>query len=387
MTDREPDSAGPVRNAQESAMKRSAPIAGVEDPTPEAWQSWALIDAIPQQIWSGPADGTLDYCNERWRSYMGLGLEDLQGDGWQTMLHPDDRDRVLAAWHESIVKGTPYEQEERHRAANGAYRWFLARGVPLRDAQGRIVRWYGTNTDIEDRKRAEYALRHSIDQLRALAGRLQSVREEERARVARQIHDELGQALTGIKLESVALIRELPVEAKHQSNRAESIAKLADETIQVVRRISTDLRPGILDDLGLVAAVEWAVQEFGARTGTKSWLDLPKHDIVIDPELATALFRILQETLTNVARHALATRVDVRLAVEVDSLTLDVRDDGKGISEDQLTAGSSLGILGMRERAVLLGGELTIHGSPGQGTTVSVRIPCTTPYHLHQKME
>ena len=305
------------------------------------WQSWALIDAIPQQIWSGPPDGTLDYCNDRWRSYMGLGLEDLRGDGWQTMLHPDDRDRVLAAWHESVVQGTPYEQEERHRAADGTYRWFLARGVPLRDAEGRIVRWYGTNTDIEDRKRAEDALRRSIEQLRALAGRLQSVREEERARVARQIHDELGQALTGIKLESVALIRELPGDATRQSNRAESIAKLADETIHVVRRISTELRPGILDDLGLVAAVEWAVQEFEARTGTKCPLDLPTHDIVIDPQLATALFRILQETLTNVARHAHATHVDVRLAKEGDSLTLDVRDNGKGISEDQLTAGSS----------------------------------------------
>ena len=124
-------------------------------------QSRALIDAIPHQIWSGPPDGTLDYCNDRWRSYMGLGLEDLQGDGWQSMLHPEDRDRVLKAWHESVVNGTPYEQEERHRGADGTYRWFLARGVPLRDAEGRIVRWYGTNTDIEDRKRAEEALRKS----------------------------------------------------------------------------------------------------------------------------------------------------------------------------------------------------------------------------------
>ena len=387
MTNREPDSAGPLlRGAQGSTVRRPASIGDVDDREQEESQSWALIDAIPQQIWSGPPDGTLDYCNERWRSYMGLTLDDLRGKGWQTMLHPDDRDRVLAAWHESVVNGTPYEQEERHRAANGIYRWFLARGLPLRDGEGRVVRWYGTNTDIEDRKQAEDALRRSIDQLRALAGHLQSVREEERARVARQIHDELGQALTGIKLESVALIRELPGDAKSQANRAESIAKLADETIQVVRRIATELRPGILDDLGLVAAVEWAVQEFEGRTGTKCRLDLPKDDIVIDQQLATALFRILQETLTNIARHAHATQVDVRLAKEGDSLTLDVRDDGKGISEDQLTAGSSLGILGMRERAILLGGELSINGSPGQGTTVRVRIPCTPTYHLHQKV-
>src|SRR3989440_2575575 len=125
--------------------------------TEKGWQ--VLIDAIPQQIWSAPPDGTLDYCNARWRSYMGIGLKDLQGDGWQTMLHPNDRDRVLKAWHESVVNGTPFGQEERHRGADGTYRWFLARGVPRRDAEGRIVRWYGTNTDIEDRKRAEAALK------------------------------------------------------------------------------------------------------------------------------------------------------------------------------------------------------------------------------------
>jgi len=333
------------------------------------------LDAIPQQIWSGPSDGTLDYCNHRWRSYMGLGIAELRGDGWQTMLHPEDRDRVLKAWHESVVNGTPYEQEERLRRADGTYRWFLARGEPLRDAEGRIVRWYGTNTDIEDRKRAEDALRHSFNQLRSLGARLQSVREEERARIAREIHDELGQALTGIKLEAAALNRELPGDARQQSNRAESIVKLANETIQAVRRISTELRPGILDDLGLVAAVEWAAQEFQIRTGTKCRLDLPKDDVVFDQERATALFRILQESLTNVARHASSTQVKVRLAKGDGSVTLEVHDNGKGISEDELSAGRSLGILGMRERALLLGGEFIISGAPGKGTTVRVRIP------------
>jgi len=151
----------------------------IEDRKRAERQSRALIDAIPQQIWSGPPDGTLDYCNERWRSYMGLGLEELQGDGWQSMLHPDDRDRVIKAWHDSVTSGTPYEQEERHRGADGTYRWFLARGVPLRNAEGRIVRWYGTNTDIEDRKRAEEALRSSEREQRHIAAQL----ERERARL------------------------------------------------------------------------------------------------------------------------------------------------------------------------------------------------------------
>jgi len=247
--------------------------------------------------------------------------------------------------------------------------------VPLGDELGNIIKWFGTSTDIEDRKQAEDALRRSLDELRALAGRLQSVREEERTRVARQIHDELGQALTAIKLESASLIRELPGEAKQQSIRAESIAKLADETIRAVRKISTELRPGILDDLGLAAAVEWVTEEFQARTGTKVQLTLPEIDLAIDREHATALFRILQEILTNVARHANATQVNARLVKQEGSLILEVQDNGKGVSKEELSAGRSLGILGMRERALLLGGELTIRGAPALGTTVTVRIP------------
>src|SRR6202022_4007055 len=187
-------------------------------------------------------------------------------------------------------------------------------------------------------------------------------------RLARGIHDELGQAFACIMLESASLIRELPKGAKQQSNRAESIMKLADETIQTVRRISTELRPGILDDLGLMAAVEWAAEEFQSRTGTNCRVDLPEDDLVIDRERATALFRILQETLTNVARHAKTTQVNVRLAKEEGSLVLEVHDNGKGIGKEELSAGRSLGILGMRERALLLGGGFAINGAPGQGT-------------------
>ena len=127
-----------------------------------------VIDTIPQQIWSGPPDGSLDFCNAQWRSFTGLTLEELQGEGWQGMLHPDDRERVLKAWRESVANGTPYAQEERHRRSDGKYRWFLARGVALKDPEGLIVRWYGTNTDIEDRKEAEERLRLVIDTLPAL---------------------------------------------------------------------------------------------------------------------------------------------------------------------------------------------------------------------------
>jgi signal transduction histidine kinase len=151
--------------------------------------------------------------------------------------------------------------------------------------------------------------------------------------------------------------------------------KLLDEAIRSIRRIATELRPGILDDLGLAAAVEWVAEGFGTRTGTEVRVTLQGGDIAIDGESATALFRILQETLTNVARHSDATQLDVRLAKENGTVLLEVRDNGKGISEAQLSGGKALGILGMRERVSLLGGEITIRGIPGKGTTVSVRIP------------
>ena len=218
-------------------------------------------------------------------------------------------------------------------------------------------------------------LQASFEQLRALAGRLQNIREEERNRVAREIHDQLGQALTAIKLDVSSLVRELPAGQTKESNRVPSILKLVDGTIRTVRRIATELRPGMLDDLGLVATIEWAGEEFEARTGTKCRLELPQDDIAVDQEKATAIFRIFQETLTNIARHADANEVEARLAAEDGNVTLEVRDNGKGIHEEKLRKGRSLGILGMRERVTLLGGDLTITSSPGNGTAVLVRIP------------
>jgi signal transduction histidine kinase len=218
-------------------------------------------------------------------------------------------------------------------------------------------------------------LQRSFDELRALAARLQSVREDERKRVAREIHDQLGQTLTAIKLDVKSLVRELPENLGQTSARASSITKLVDETIQSVRRIATELRPGILDDLGLVATIEWAGEEFRIRTGMKCLLELPADDITVDAETSTAIFRIFQETLTNIARHADANEVKARLTVEDATLTLEVHDNGRGISQEALEKGRSLGILGMKERATMLGGDLVITGKPGTGTAVRVRIP------------
>jgi signal transduction histidine kinase len=220
-------------------------------------------------------------------------------------------------------------------------------------------------------------VRASSEQLRKLAARLLSVREEERTRIAREIHDELGQLLTAVKMDLAWLAGRLPRRNVQMHERIRSTLELADSINQSVRRISTDLRPGILD-LGLAAAVEWQVQEFQARTGIQCKLRLLTQE-VFAPDVSTALFRILQETLTNVARHAKATRVEVVKQKERDRLVLRIRDNGRGFDPEDPSISKSLGLLGMRERAAILGGQVSVSSAPGKGTSVTAWIPLPSP--------
>ena len=326
----------------------------------------ALVDLQGRPVKSNPA----------FRQMLGYSEEELSRMAFTEFTHPDDRELDWGLYSELVAgKGDKYEIEKRYLQKGGGVVWGQLTVSLVRGRHGRPVYAVGMVQDITKRKRAEEERQRSFEQLRALAGRLQSIREEERKRVAREIHDQLGQALTAIKIDLSSWVRELPAEEKQASKRSASILKLVDESIHTVRRISTELRPGMLDDLGLVATLEWAGEDFQARTGTTCRLNLPQEDIAVDPEWATAIFRIFQETLTNVARHAGASEVEVRLAKEDGELTLEVHDNGKGIPEDKLMNSNSLGILGMRERAMLLGGELSISSPSGNGTTVRVRIP------------
>lgn len=222
-------------------------------------------------------------------------------------------------------------------------------------------------------------LRSSRERFRALAAYLQSARENERSLIAREIHDELGSVLTGLKIDLSWLAARLPADQMAMLEKTRAMSKLVGSIIQSVRRISTELRPGMLDDLGLVSTIEWQTQEFQGRTGICCQFTSTLGDRKLDRELATAVFRIFQETLTNVVRHANATRVNIALKVKANGLILTVRDNGKGITEREIAARKSLGILGMRERALLLGGEVTIVGLPGKGTTVRVEVPLKSP--------
>jgi signal transduction histidine kinase len=227
--------------------------------------------------------------------------------------------------------------------------------------------------DVSQRKESEAALQDSRQQLRSLAARLQNIREEERTRISREVHDELGQALTGVKMDLAWLLSKMNDEALKQ--RARSGLELIDQTIQTVRKIASELRPAVLDNLGLVAAIEWQAHEFHLRTGILCACALELEQLELAADVSTTLFRIFQETLTNVMRHAQATRVEVSLRQQDQEVWLEVNDNGRGITVEQQAGSGSLGLLGMRERAEQLGGHFSIQGIPGQGTSVSLRVP------------
>ena len=225
-----------------------------------------------------------------------------------------------------------------------------------------------------ERKRSEEALKQSREQLRNLSAHLQTVREEERANIAREIHDELGQILTALKMDLSWILKKY---SDHKSifEKTESMSGIVDATIKSVKRICTELRPQVLDDLGLTAAIEWQAEEFKKRSGIACEVDFNPEEIVLDKERSIAIFRIFQETLTNIARHANATAINVRMEKKDSGLLLVVRDNGKGVTEKQILDPNSFGLIGMRERVIFLGGDFQIGGSPNNGTTVTVNIP------------
>jgi len=234
--------------------------------------------------------------------------------------------------------------------------------------------------DITERKRAEQALAGSREQLRALWARLQRTREAERTRIAREVHDVLGQLLTGLKLELAWCERRLPQipdPELRQVFAAKVVAtnQLADTMIETVQKIARELRPSVLDNFGLAAALEFETRQFQERTGVRCELALVAEPPVLEAEQATEVFRIFQEILTNVARHAQATTAHIQFAVADEQLTLQVSDNGRGVSEKELADAKSLGLLGMRERAALMGGMIQFRGSPGAGTTVTLTVP------------
>ncbi|MEE8335684.1 MAG: PAS domain S-box protein [Candidatus Neomarinimicrobiota bacterium] len=320
-------------------------------------------------------DGKLEYVNPKFENVTGWSTREVIGKNPRILKSGKHPQKLYKNLWDTIISGKDWQGEFINRKKNGEFYWASANISPIRNEEQQVTHFIGVQEDVTKRKLAEKLLQDSQKQLKALTSHIQQMQEEERTRISREIHDELGQSLTGIKMELVWLKDEISTKQKPAINK---IIKFLETTMNTVQRISTQLRPVILDDLGLVAAIEWEVQEFQTRSGIKCELNFETENISIDDDRATAIFRILQEALTNILRHAEANSVVVALKQEKSTLLLIVSDDGKGILEEQINNRDSLGILGMQERIQLWNGEFQIGKVNNSGTTLTVRLPLET---------
>jgi signal transduction histidine kinase len=252
--------------------------------------------------------------------------------------------------------------------------------APFRDSEGVPRGYVSIISDITDRKRTEAELRSSRERLRALSVRMLLIQEEERTRIARELHDDLAQLLTAIKIDVSRLVQDVSRGEAPPARVLEGVVPLIDTTLDTVGRIVSELRPTRIGDIGLAAAIEKKLAEFQQRMEIECELSIRPEGLNIRDPVATAVFRIMEEALTNIARHSAATRAEVRMRQQENDLLLEVRDNGRGVRDQELLGQDSYGLIGMKERADLLGGSVTITGIPGRGTIVAARIPLDGQY-------
>ena len=463
-----------------------------------------LTSNAPVGIFQTNAEGKTIYVNDTWLEYTGLSFDEAMGDGWNNVLHPDDKEVQIGNWKEKSEKGLESSSEFRIVSKKGNIRWVIGKATPLFNKGGQVVSGYiGTLSDITESKRAEEALRQSEErlkqaqaiahvgnweynfksadsklsdeaykifglqpgekhisiedwltfihpddkeyvkkeiekaqtlmhdtsfyhriirkdeavryvftesrlefnnegeaiglygimhditeikkaeneilamneQLRLLSEHQQNIREEERTHIAREIHDELGQQLTVMKMDVSWLSKKLGTMDETIAKKAQDLSKILDDTVKTVRRIASELRPSLLDDLGLIAAIEWHLNEFKKRSGIKTILIKMEEEPALTDAARTGLFRIVQESLTNVARHANAKNVTVVMKQKNDQLVMRIEDDGIGFKKEKIANKKTLGILGMKERTYVMGGTYEIISKSGEGTIVSVSVP------------
>ena len=346
----------------------------------------AIMKTAPDIIFSRQADGTRDYISARFYEYTGAIPGSASGFAWLDYVHADDLERSRSRWMHCVESGENYESEYRLRGRDGQYRWFRARAVPIRTQTGEVTRWYGTCSDIHDSKLLEQSMRESAVELerivsertvalRTLSVRLITMQDDERRRIARELHDGLGQEMVALKMMLNAISQQDSALLKSQISDA---SILIDHATQQIRSLSHLLHPPLLDEVGLVSALRWYLDGLTQRSGLKTTVEVQPPDFPrLALELETAMFRIIQEALTNVFRHAGAQKVGVTLMQRENEVVVRVHDDGKGVTERivEMRPGSTgVGIGGMSERARELGGRLKlINARPG--TIVEVTIP------------
>jgi len=334
-----------------------------------------LMDALPFYVMLVDEDHYILQANRAVRAKLGLDPKDIVGKYCPAAVHGLDKPIDGCPLEEAVERDQAVEREI-FDAASG--RWVRSAVYPTKGstADGRKV-FFHMVTDITDRKRAEEELTASREQLRELSQHLESIGEEERTRLAREIHDEMGQLLTGLKIDVSWIARRLPKAEVSLLEKTRTMNELIDEAVQTVKRISSELRPGVLDHLGLAAAIEWQAQELEKRTQIRFEFKSTPKEFALDGGRSTALFRICQEALTNVIRHANASKVRISLREGPRRIILRISDNGTGIEKWQVSDSKAFGLIAMRERARSWGGDVMIKGSPGRGTVVAVTIPLT----------
>jgi two-component system sensor histidine kinase UhpB len=321
--------------------------------------SWEWEPGPDRVVWSDELFRIFGLEPGERRVTLGLVLE---------FVHPEDRERVRGIIDAGVRNQAAFGWEGRILRPDGEVRVVAAQGEPFPGGPGGSLRMVGVCQDVTQRWRAEEALRN-------FSVRVQEAREAEAARIAREIHDELGQTLTALKMDVAWLERKLRPRRSALGEKLRGTARLADEAILSVRRIATALRPGVLDDVGLIAALEWLVSDLEARSGIAGRFECGIERAGLPREAEIHVFRLVQEALTNVVRHSEARRVVVRVSRDARELRVEVRDDGLGIGRELVDNPRSLGLTGMRERARLLGAQLAIAPLPEAGTRVSLRCP------------
>ncbi|HEX6096972.1 MAG TPA: CheR family methyltransferase [Thermoanaerobaculia bacterium] len=341
----------------------------------------AVTNLVPDLLWSNDPNGETDWFNQRWLDYTGQTIEQARGSGWLDAIHPDDRGTARENFSRAVQSGDTLRHEHRIRSASGESRWFLVQAEPLRDRQGRIIRWFGAATDIQEQRVARDVLEERVSERTAqleelsrqrqqLLERLVDATEEERRRIARELHDELGQHITALRV------------GLHQPQgesrpRMEAIVQRLDQTIE---RLTLELRPPVLDHLGLHGAIASLAEAYAAASGMRIDVHMPAVEGErFSDEIETTIYRVVQEALTNVWKHASASTVSVILEREGDGLRMIVEDDGQGFDGGAALFGTAargrFGLLGMRERLALVQGSLDIESRPESGTTIYARVP------------
>jgi two-component system, NarL family, sensor histidine kinase UhpB len=317
---------------------------------------------------------TMEYISEGVKDLTGYPLNDFLRNrvrSFASLIYIDDKERVMKSFEDVSNKKDSFTLEFRIVSPQNEIKWIRGSGKGVFEEK-RIIAFEGFFSDITDRKRAEDELKSSLEQLHNVAQHIEKVRENERLAISRELHDDLGQALTAVKIDLASIKQNVTDMATVlKINRASA---LVSDTIKKVQRLTSQLRPQIIDDLGLETAIEWYTKEFEQRNRVKIYLDLDS-DIKIAPETSLILFRIMQEALTNIARYSGATSVNIKLTRKGDNIDFSISDNGIGIPEDKLYSKNSFGIISMKERAASLGGTLKIYREDNRFTVINLVFP------------